>query len=182
MTDGRKAVLTDRDDTLCPDVPHNGDPARMRVYPYVPDAIRRLNDAGYLVLVVTNQSGIGRGMFTVEDMEAVNAEMERQISEASGGRIDDVFYCPHTPDDHCRCRKPETGMGEQAIAKYRLDVSKCFMIGDKDKDMEFAARLGMRGLQVSPSFTFADAVSRILSEGNRVPRHSFYRPSPLVSS
>ena len=69
---GRKAVLIDRDDTICPDVPHNGDPAKMHVFPYSPEAIRKLNDAGYLVIVVTNQSGIGRGMYTVDDMNAVH--------------------------------------------------------------------------------------------------------------
>lgn len=163
MTEGGKAVLVDRDDTLCPDVPHNGDPAKMHVFSYVPDAVRRLNEAGFLVLVVTNQSGIGRGMYTVDDMNAVNAEMERQI-EAGGGRIDDVFFCPHRPEEMCDCRKPKTGMGIQAIRKYGLDVSRCHMVGDKDKDVEFGESLGMRSHLVSGTFNFADAVDDILRD------------------
>lgn len=163
MTEGRAAVLVDRDDTLCPDVPHNGDPAKMHVFPYVPEAVRRLNDAGFLVLVVTNQSGIGRGMYTVDDMMAVNAEMKRQIA-VGGGRIDDVFFCPHRPDEACDCRKPKVGMGLQAIRKYGLDVSRCYMVGDKDKDVQFGESLGIKSYQVSGTFTFADAVDEILRD------------------
>jgi len=166
---GRAAVLVDRDDTLCPDVPHNGDPAKMHVYPWVPAAVRRLNDAGLPVVMVTNQSGIGRGMFTVEDMEAVNAELMRQISESSGGRIDAVYFCPHRPDENCSCRKPATGMGLRAVSDLGLDPSKCWMVGDSDGDMEFGRRLGMHCIRVSGTFTFADAADEIL--GNVGGRH-----------
>lgn len=157
----QKAVLVDRDDTLCPDVPYCSDPALIHVYPDVPLSIKRLNDAGYLVLIVTNQSGVGRGYFTLERMHQVNAEAVRQ-SETEGGKITDVFYCPHAPDDHCSCRKPEIGMGLQAISKYDLDPKQCWMIGDKDKDMEFGKRLGMSTVQVSPQCSFSEAVDTIL--------------------
>lgn len=166
MTEGRAAVLTDRDDTLCPDVPHNGDPAKMHVFPYVPAAVKRLNDAGFLVLVVTNQSGIGRGMYTIDDMKAVNAEMERQIA-AGGGRIDDVFFCPHRPDEMCSCRKPATGMGLQAVEKYGLEPSKCYMVGDKDGDIGFGKALGMKTFRISGTFTFADAADCILRDAGK---------------
>ena len=160
---GRSAVLVDRDDTLCPDVPYCSDPADMHVYPFVPAAVKKLNDAGLDVIVVTNQSGIGRGYYTVEQMNAVNAEMMSQI-EKGGGKIRDVFYCPHTPDDHCSCRKPETGMGLQAIAKYHLEPSRCWMVGDKEKDVEFGKRLGMASIMVTSEFTFDDATDRIIEE------------------
>ncbi len=161
----RKAVLVDRDDTLCPDVPYCHDPAEMHVFPDVPDAVRRLNDAGYLVLMVTNQSGIGRGYFTVKELEAVNAELLRQI-ESGGGRIDDIFFCPHTPDDNCGCRKPKTGMGLQAIEKYDLDPAECWMIGDKDKDIQFGESLGFRSRRVSGQRTFSEVVDEILEAGD----------------
>lgn len=159
---GVRAVLLDRDDTICPDVPHNGDPAKMHVFPFAPGAVRRLNDAGYLVIVVTNQSGIGRGMYTVDDMVATNDEMKRQLATA-GARIDDIYFCPHLPDEGCGCRKPATGMGERAIADHDLDPSQCWMVGDNDKDVEFGKRLGMRTLKVSAGFTLKDAVDTILS-------------------
>jgi len=157
-----KAVLIDRDDTVCPDVPHNGDPAKMHIFPYAAAAIRRLNEAGYLVIIVTNQSGIGRGMYTVEDMHAVNDEMKRQLAEG-GASVDAVYYCPHRPDEGCACRKPETGMGVNAISDFDLDPSSCWMIGDKDADIGFGTRLGMGAIKVDSTFTLEDAVDRILS-------------------
>lgn len=158
---GQRAVLIDRDDTIAKDVPYCDDPAKFELYEHVPPAIKRLNDAGYKVIVVTNQSGIGRGYFTEETLSRIHDKMVRTV-EAAGGRIDDVFYCPHTPDDHCSCRKPEVGMGLAAITKHSINPRISFMVGDHEKDMEFGRRLGFRCIQVSESFTFSDAVDEIL--------------------
>lgn len=158
---GQRAVLIDRDDTIAKDVPYCDDPAKFELYEHVPPAIKRLNDAGYKVIVVTNQSGIGRGYFTEEILSRIHDKMIRTV-EAAGGRIDDVFYCPHTPDDHCSCRKPEVGMGLAAITKHSINPRISFMVGDHEKDMEFGRRLGFRCIQVSESFTFSDAVDEIL--------------------
>ena len=158
---GQRAVLIDRDDTIAKDVPYCDDPAKFELYEHVPPAIKRLNDAGYKVIVVTNQSGIGRGYFTEENLSRIHDKMVRTV-EAAGGRIDDVFHCPHTPDDHCSCRKPEVGMGLAAITKHSINPRISFMVGDHEKDMEFGRRLGFRCIQVSESFTFSDAVDEIL--------------------
>lgn len=158
---GQRAVLIDRDDTIAKDVPYCDDPAKFELYEHVPPAIKRLNDAGYKVIVVTNQSGIGRGYFTEETLSRIHDKMVRTV-EAAGGRIDDVFHCPHTPDDHCSCRKPEVGMGLAAITKHSINPCISFMVGDHEKDMEFGRRLGFRCIQVSESFTFSDAVDEIL--------------------
>lgn len=158
---GQRAVLIDRDDTIAKDVPYCDDPAKFELYEHVPPAIKRLNDAGYKVIVVTNQSGIGRGYFTEETLSRIHGKMIRTV-EAAGGRIDDVFHCPHTPDDHCSCRKPEVGMGLAAIFKHSINPRISFMVGDHEKDMEFGRRLGFRCIQVSESFTFSDAVDEIL--------------------
>lgn len=158
---GQRAVLIDRDDTIAKDVPYCDDPDKFELYPYVPDAVRRLNEAGYLVIVITNQSGIGRGYFDEGTLERIHDKLRRTV-EAGGGRIDDIFFCPHAPDDRCSCRKPEIGMGLAAVAKHGIDPSRSFMVGDHEKDMEFARRLGCRGIRVSESFTFADAVDEIL--------------------
>lgn len=157
-----KAVLVDRDDTLCPDEPYCSDPQKIHVFPDVPASLKRLNDAGYIVLMITNQSGIGRGYFTVETLGKVNEEVLRQ-AESAGGKIQDIFFCPHKPDDNCDCRKPKIGMGIQAISKYNLDPKQCWMIGDKDKDIEFGERLGMRSIMVSSERSFSQAVDMILS-------------------
>lgn len=158
---GRRAVLVDRDDTLAPDVPYCSDPDLFEIYDYVPEAVRRLNEAGYLVIVVTNQSGIGRGYFDEATLGRIHDKLRASV-EAGGGRIDDIIFCPHTPEDRCSCRKPEPGMGLEAIARHGIDPSRSFMVGDHEKDMEFARRLGCTGIRVSGDFTFADAVDRIL--------------------
>ena len=158
-----KAVFIDRDDTLAKDIPYCDDPDRFSVYSDVPAAIARLNSAGFLVIVITNQSGIGRGYFTEETLGKVHAKMLSQI-ESGGGRVDDIFFCPHTPEDHCSCRKPEIGMGLQAVEKYGIDVSQSYMVGDADKDIQFGERLGCRrSIKVGEGLSFSDAVNIILS-------------------
>jgi D-sedoheptulose 7-phosphate isomerase len=158
---GNRAVFIDRDDTVAKDVPYCHDPDLFNLYEGVPEAIRRLNESGFKVIMITNQSGIGRGYFTLDELNAVNSKMCREI-EAKGGHLDDIFYCPHTPEDHCSCRKPEIGMGIQAIMKHGINPKRSFMVGDHDKDIEFGKRLGCRSIKVGPDFTFVDAVEMIL--------------------
>ena len=158
---GRKAVLIDRDDTIAKDVPYCDDPDKLVLFKGVPKSIKRLNDAGYLVIIVTNQSGIGRGRFDESVLEKVHEKMLYDIS-SEGGHVDDIFFCPHHPDDGCGCRKPEIGMGIAAVKKYHIDVRNSFMIGNSDSDMEFGERLGCNTLRVSEKFTFNDAVDWIL--------------------
>ncbi len=105
---------------------------------------------------------MGRGYFDEATLAAVHGKMVSSI-EAGGGRIDDIFYCPHTPDDHCDCRKPEIGMGLKAVSKHGIDVRRSFMIGDHDKDMEFGRRLGCGTIKVGSGKTFSQAVDEILS-------------------
>lgn len=158
---GPKAVFIDRDDTIAPDCPYCDDPKKFDLFDHVPESIKRLNDAGYLVIVITNQSGIGRGYFDEATLSKIHEKMKTQAEEA-GGHIDDIFYCPHNPDDRCSCRKPEIGLGELAIKKYGIATSRSFMVGDSEKDIEFGKRLGCKALQVKEGFTFSDAVEEIL--------------------
>lgn len=136
-------MFIDRDDTVAKDIPYCDDPDKFEVFDHSPDAIRRLNEAGFLVILITNQSGIGRGYFDEETLFRIHDKMRRQIA-VGGGRIDDIFYCPHTPEDKCSCRKPGIGMGIDAVMKHGIDVRRSFMIGDNDKDVEFGNRLGCR--------------------------------------
>ena len=157
-----KAVFVDRDDTLAKNVPYCDDPDKFHLFPGVPQAVKRLNDAGYLVIVITNQSGIGRGYFDEATLQSVHDKLKRDV-ESGGGHIDDIFYCPHTPSDGCGCRKPEIGMGTAAVAKYDIDVSKSYMVGDSNADMGFGKKLGCRKCyRVSKEYTFCDAVDDIL--------------------
>ncbi len=166
---GSRAVFIDRDDTIARDVPYCDDPDKFEIFPDVPEAVARLNAAGYLVIVITNQSGIDRGLFSEETLGAIHDKLRRQVA-AGGGRIDDIFYCPHTPDEHCSCRKPEIGLGLAAIAKHGIDPSRSWMVGDHDKDVEFGRRLGCRTVKVDEETRFSDAVDIILrSERRRTP-------------
>ncbi|MDR2846117.1 MAG: HAD-IIIA family hydrolase [Candidatus Methanoplasma sp.] len=160
---GKKAVLVDRDDTLAIDAPYCGDPDKLVLYPGVPEAISRLNKAGYLVIVVTNQSGIGRGLIDEAALSKVHERLVNEIA-AGGGKIDDIFFCPHHPDDNCGCRKPEIGMGVAAILKHNIDPSRSFMIGDMDRDIEFGKRLGITSFQVKGERTFVKIVDEILGK------------------
>jgi D-sedoheptulose 7-phosphate isomerase len=160
---GKKAVLVDRDDTLAIDAPYCGDPDKVVLFPGVPEAISKLNKAGYLVIVVTNQSGIGRGLIDEAALAKVHERLVKEV-EAGGGKIDDIYYCPHHPDVKCGCRKPEIGMGVAAIVKHNINPSKSFMIGDMDRDIEFGKKLGLESFKVSGNRTFAKIVDEILSK------------------
>lgn len=159
---GNRAVFIDRDDTVAKDVPYCDDPDKFEVFPDVPGAIARLNRAGYLVILITNQSGLHRGYFDEATLNSIHDKLRRTV-EAGGGRIDDIFYCPHTPEEHCSCRKPEIGMGLAAIAKHVIDPSRSWMVGDHDKDVEFGTRLGCRTVKVGQGVSFSDAVDMILA-------------------
>jgi len=114
-------------------------------------AIRKLNEARVPVVVVTNQSGVGRGYFPESLVREVH---ERMIAELTGegARLDGVYYCPHVNADECACRKPKTGMLEQAAAELQLDLKKSFVVGDRGGDVELAHRAGSRSILVRTGF------------------------------
>ncbi|MCX7970460.1 MAG: HAD family hydrolase [Negativicutes bacterium] len=118
-----------------------------------PEAVAWLNQRGWLVLVVTNQSGVARGYYGEEQVRQLHSWMNDQLSRY-GGRVDDFFYCPHLPgapvsryDLDCDCRKPRPGMIERACAKWDVDRGRSLLIGDKDSDVEAAQRAGIRGVK-----------------------------------
>ena len=104
--------------------------------------LKSFRDAGYLLFVITNQSGIGRGYYSESDFHTLTAWMV-EICASKGITIEKVFYCPHTPDAKCRCRKPDIGMIEQALSEYPLDLKHSWMIGDKVSDITLAANAGI---------------------------------------
>lgn len=157
-----RLVLVDRDGVINRD----SDQYIKSVAEWVPlpgslEAIRDLARAGFKVAVVTNQSGIGRGLFSEETLGAIHAEMISAV-ESVGGRIDGIFYCPHLPGAGCDCRKPEPGMLLQAAAAFGRDPAAVAFIGDKASDVEAAFRAGVRPIVVGrkrPSGV-ADTVER----------------------
>lgn len=115
------------------------------------EAMAYLKEKGYLVLVVTNQSGIARGYYTVDDMNKLHQHMQEQVAQ-NGGKIEKFYYCPHLKDGgvaeyavDCDCRKPKPGLILQAMAEYEVDTENSFLIGDKPRDVESAEAAGLKG-------------------------------------
>ncbi|MCW2996834.1 MAG: putative D,D-heptose 1,7-bisphosphate phosphatase, partial [Solirubrobacterales bacterium] len=142
------AVLLDRDGTLVHDVPYNGDPARVQPLPTVAEALDRLRGAGIRLGLVSNQSGIGLGLLTAEQVAAVTARVVQLL-----GPFDRVDWCPHTAQDGCRCRKPRPGMLLQTAHAIGVDPLRCAMVGDIGADMDAARAAGMRGILVPTAVT-----------------------------
>lgn len=133
------AVFFDRDGTLMEEVFYCSDPSKVKVYPGVPEALRKLKEAGFQIFVVTNQSGIGRGLFTEGQYRLVEAEFLRQIGE---GLIDASFYCADVPGVQSTRRKPAPGMLLEAAAEFDIDLAGSYLIGDKIADIECGRRAG----------------------------------------
>jgi len=143
----RPAVFFDRDGTVIDDIGYLADPAGIAFYPGVPEALKRLQDSGYLLVVITNQSGIGRGFFSEETALTVNLTMLRMLQE-EGVSLAAIYYCPHRPEDKCGCRKPELLMVQRAQADLSIDMSRSWMVGDTDKDVWTGMRSGLRPILV----------------------------------
>jgi D-glycero-D-manno-heptose 1,7-bisphosphate phosphatase len=147
----RAAVFLDRDGTIAEEVGYLNHLDRFRMFPFAGAAIRRLNQAGLPVVVVTNQSGVARGYFPESLVQQVNDCMQRELT-AAGARVDAIYYCPHSSEDHCECRKPGTGMMERAAREHHIDLSRSYMVGDRYGDMELAFRAGCKAIFVRTGY------------------------------
>lgn len=133
-TGGRQAVFLDRDGTIAYYTEYCSRPEEFRLLPTTGAAIRLLNQAGLLVIVTTNQSGIARGLFTQETLDAIHQKMRRELKEA-GARVDAIYLCPHHPDDGCTCRKPGIAMFQQASAELGISLDDSYAVGDRLLDI-----------------------------------------------
>jgi D-glycero-D-manno-heptose 1,7-bisphosphate phosphatase len=139
----RRAVFLDRDGTIIEEKEYLADPARVVVFPGAGAALRRLQDAGFLLVVVTNQSGIGRGYYTLADAEAVNARM-LELLASHGVQIERIYLAPESPDQPSRGRKPSPQFLFDARDEFRLDLAASYMVGDKLLDLECGWNAGLR--------------------------------------
>ena len=144
-----RAVFFDRDGTLMEEVHYCNDPAKVRVFPGVPEALARLKRAGFAVIVISNQSGIARGLITEDQYRAVQAEFLRQ---AGAALIDATYYCPDLPDAASKRRKPEPGMVLEAAAEHGIDLAASFFVGDREPDIECGRRAGTRSILVRTGY------------------------------
>lgn len=152
------AVFVDRDGTINVDVDFLSSPGQIHMIPRSADAIRELNELNIPVVVITNQSGIARGLYSENDLHVVHRAMDGILKKA-GASVLDYFYCPHHPDEgipqyriECECRKPKPGMLNQAKQKYGFDLSRSFVVGDKCIDVQTGKAVGAVSIQVSTGY------------------------------
>ncbi|MET8772707.1 HAD-IIIA family hydrolase, partial [Streptomyces sp. NPDC004658] len=153
------AVLFDRDGTLVVDVPYNGDPGRVRLMPGAAAAVALARSAGLPTGVVSNQSGVGRGLLTVEQVVRVNERADELL-----GGLDIWVFCPHAPGEGCACRKPRPGLIRTAAARLGVPPSECLVIGDIAADVLAARAAGARGVLVPNAATAPAEVERFATE------------------
>lgn len=164
----QKAIFLDRDGVINSDVG--------RYYIYKPDdfvlndgilsALQKLKKAGFIFFVITNQGGIAKGLYSKKDVNLVHAKLTRQFLEA-GIELKAIYTCPHHPDfENCLCRKPGALMFEKAIARFAIDKTKSYMIGDSVKDMEAAKNAGIQGIKIASNQNIQTILSVILSDSD----------------
>src|SRR4026207_954409 len=145
----RPALFMDRDGTVSEEVCYVNHPSRFRLFPYTAEAIKLLNDSGWLAIVVTNQAGVARGYFAEEGI-LENQEHLRRGLETSAAKVDAIYYCAHHPSVgeppyrlDCDCRKPRTGLIDRAVKDFEIDLGASWMVGDRYGDVELARNAGL---------------------------------------
>lgn len=176
-----KIVFLDRDGTLNEEVHYLHRPEDLRLLPGVPAALRRLKEAGFKLVVVTNQAGVARGYYTEEDVKILHRYMNQCLKE-QGAEIDAFYYCPHHPEHgigpykvKCNCRKPGTGMFEMADRDFHVDREHSYMIGDKLLDVEAGKNFGLTSILVGTGY--GKEIRRLEQNEGTVPIYDYYAES-----
>ena len=138
--------------------------SELEIFPDVAKNIELLKNAGFLVVVITNQSAINRGLITHEMVNQIHVSIQNYL-KANGTCVDGFFYCPHKPDENCNCRKPKSGLLHQAILELNIDLNSSWMIGDSNSDIEAAISIGCKAIKIDNNFSLDNAVDKILSYG-----------------
>jgi D-glycero-D-manno-heptose 1,7-bisphosphate phosphatase len=144
----RAAVFLDRDGVLNEDKGYVHKLEDLRILPGVVDALKDLKLRGFLLIVISNQSGVARGLFGQAEVEAFNDHLRTELVRLGAPPLDDVFYCPHGPNDGCACRKPQAGMVLDAARRHGIDLALSWLVGDKADDVACALAAGVRAIQV----------------------------------
>ena len=162
MTEKNKAVFLDRDGVINKEVHHLHRKEELELLPGVGEAIRRLNNSPYKVIVVTNQSVVARGMCSEDEVEQIHNELEKMLA-SEGARLDGIYYCPHHPEGKvekyskvCECRKPGTGLLEQVKADFDIDPGRSFLVGDSTSDIKAGNDAGCRTILVGTGYGGSD--------------------------
>jgi D-glycero-D-manno-heptose 1,7-bisphosphate phosphatase len=153
---GRRFILLDRDGTVIVERHYLSDPTQVELLPGAAEGLRALGGMGLGLAIVTNQSGIGRGYFDRVRLEAIHHRMNELLA-AEGVVLDGIYYCPHTPEDACGCRKPAVGLALQAAMDHGFDPVTAFVIGDKRCDVDLGHNLGAKSILVRTGYGAREA-------------------------
>ena len=162
MNNKNKSVFLDRDGVINKnrnDYVKKTD--ELEFLPNIEKPIKKLNDAGFLVIIITNQSAINRGLMSISDFHEINKKIKHHL-KIYDAHYDDLYFCPHTPTENCFCRKPNPGLLLQAIKDHNIDPTQSWMIGDRDSDMVSGIEAGCRTILIQPNFDLSKAVELIL--------------------
>ncbi|SVA35058.1 uncharacterized protein METZ01_LOCUS87912, partial [marine metagenome] len=143
-------VFLDRDGTIIRDVGYLRDPSEVTLLPGSVEALSMMSAAGFMLILASNQSGIGRGLITQEQADRVHRRFE-ELLDGEGVRLSASYYCPHHPDDNCQCRKPRTGLLERASMELDIDLRTSVMVGDSESDADAGAASGCRAILIDPT-------------------------------
>ena len=159
MNRKKPAAFIDRDGTINEQMGYINHLSRFKIIPGVPEAIRLLNDLGFLVIVLTNQSGIARGYYPIDLVRQIHDLLRKTLKKEANATIDAILFCPHHPQGsvpeytmECECRKPKTGLIKQACMDFEIDLTQSFVIGDMASDMELANQAGVKGIMVETGY------------------------------
>lgn len=147
----RRFVLLDRDGTIILHRHHLKDLEQVELIPNVAKAITQLKNLGLGIIILTNQSIVGRGYITVSDLQLIHTKILNLLS-AEGAVVDAIYFCPHKPEDNCLCRKPKPGMVEEAMRKHNFDPKLCFVVGDNKGDIELGKNIGATTILVKTGY------------------------------
>jgi len=152
VTYKKKAIFLDRDATLIEDGPFLSDPAKIRFLPGTIDGLKSFKELGFLLILITNQSGIGRGYFSEDKLTEIHRLLQHQLGKHTIA-LDAIYYCPHTPDDKCTCRKPEPGLFLKAVSEHAIDPLVSYSIGDKVEDAIAGKTVGCKTILLTKIFS-----------------------------
>jgi D-glycero-D-manno-heptose 1,7-bisphosphate phosphatase len=164
-----KVVILDRDGTVVVDRHYLSEPADLELLPGAAEGLRQLYEDGYKLIVITNQSGVGRGFFSLQRLQEIHDRFRDMVS-AAGARLEEIYFCPHVPADDCACRKPRIGLLMRAALEFNFDPAHSIVVGDKISDVDFGRRAGATTIliapenttiqgELSPNFISADLIS-----------------------
>ncbi len=163
MTNLRKAVFFDRDGVLNEErKDYVKNPSELKIFPNIIESIKKLKEVGFIIVVITNQSAINRGLITHQNVSDIHSTIQNFLKK-NGTQIDFFYYCPHKPDECCQCRKPKPGMFLKAADDLQLNLQSSWMIGNQDTDIQAANTAGCKSFKIKSNHELQDCVQKILN-------------------